>query len=143
MINAVGDVILQKISAGASNSGSGVEVNTTGKVTVTTMEANNNYGGYGLYVDTSGAISASGLDLSNNGYSGAYLINTSGSAGVTVSSSYFGDQNSAAPYGGLVIETNGAGPANQVTSTWNQGYGVYIVNTGTTATVTVTEHLLV
>jgi hypothetical protein len=139
VINALGDVILQKMLVDSSSAGSGVEVMTNGKVTVNSLQASSN-AEYGFYVETDGVISVSGLDIQSNTSIGAYLINTSGTtAGVTVTGSTFYSNNGAEPYGGLVIRSNGAVLLNQITSTGNSGYGAYITNNSASATITVNK----
>ncbi len=77
VIDAVGDVIVQKMRAYGSSNGYGVQINTPGKVTLTSLEAQSNTL-HGLQVTAGGSITASGLLVQYNDQSGAELTNNLG-----------------------------------------------------------------
>lgn len=139
VINALTNVVVQKVYSYGSYNGYGVSIITGGSVNLTTIESNSNQL-MGLDVTTNGAIIASGVSTEYNDQSGAELDNHLGSAGVTIKNSSFYGNDGVSPFGGLIITTNGAVLLDKVDVSDNAGYGAYVtVNAPSTAAVTVNK----
>ena len=74
VINASGDVILQRLNAYSSDTGHGIQLISGGKVTLTNLLVESNVMD-GVNVDAVGAISLTGVTARNNNGDGAILIN--------------------------------------------------------------------
>ncbi len=139
VINALGDVTVQKLYTYSSDNGYGLLIDTAGKVTLTTVEAQSNILD-GLRVTAGGSITASGLLAQYNQLHGAVLDNHLGSGGVTVKSSTIYYNYADSPEGGLIINTNGVVLLDKVTADSNEGYGAVVtISAPSTASVTVNK----
>lgn len=142
LIDAGGDVVLQKLDMYHSSAGYGAQVSADGKVTITTMRASNAFYD-GLEVTAGGAISVTGLEANYNTQHGAELINTGGSGSVTIKNSTLSDNYGSTPMAGLRILTNGAVLLDTISAIDNSGYGAFItVNSPSTAAVTINKSTL-
>jgi hypothetical protein len=98
--------------------------NNTGTIKLTDVKIKYTGGG-GLFITShSGPVSINNLTVyESNGY-GAYIDNTNGTGSVTITNSYFKNNNSD----GLVIYSNGAVTLSNVHSSKNANSGAYINN---------------
>lgn len=139
VIDALGDVVVQKVDSYGSDTGHGVLITTNGRVTLTNVDSRSNILS-GMDVTAGGLITASGLSIQYNTLSGAELDNHPGTAGITVKNSTFYNNNGATPYGGLVIASSGTVLLDKVTAESNSSHGVHVtISAPSTAAVTVTK----
>jgi len=98
--------------------------NNTGTIKLTDVKIKHT-GGSGLFITShSGPVTINNLTVyESNGY-GAYIDNTNGTGSVTITNSYFKNNNSD----GLVIYSNGAVSLSNVHSSKNANSGAYINN---------------
>ncbi len=141
VINASGDVVLQRVSVNSSDAGHGIQMITDGKVTLTNIFTASNFLD-GLNVDAGGSISLTSVEARQNSIHGAFLVNDhpGSTGGVTVNTSIFYSNYGASPNAGLVVRTNGAVLFNQVDASNNSGFGAYVTVTDpSTASVTINK----
>ena len=90
MINARGNVVLQRVSVNSSDAGHGIQMIADGKITLTNIFTASNFLN-GLNVDATKSIGLTSVEARQNSVHGAFLVNNhpGSTGGVTISTSIF------------------------------------------------------
>jgi hypothetical protein len=138
-VETLGAITVNSLSASGNTGGDGASLTSyqSGAITLTGVNAFNDNAWRGLYAYGIGAIALNSVTANGNGLDGVYLQNTSSTSGDSVKftgTNTFRDNTG----NGLVVQTDGAITANNL-SAWGNGIiGAGLYNSSGTAGVSLT-----